>query len=1134
MNFWKFCLVAIIASLCSGISPAAIVQSAEHQKVAYFLASVPTRIERYQMDSRQWQAAIPLSSARGTPTAITVDADGIYVAYILSVYRYKLDGSAETHVFNADYPVKALHTDGNLLFVNFTAYGYSRLASINKTTNTLISRNEAYSSSIFGSSIAPGINKIIGLVTDRSPSSTISISYTDSGEFTTTESYRHDSDQAMASRTWLFPNQGRLVDNAGMVYSAGDMSLVATFPTEIDDIIFNGMDIPIIAQGNQLLGYNAGLQEVGRKSLAKAPYKIFVNGSDVLIFSLDSSISRGLSVTTTPLTEINANHSNQAPDPATLSYLPETSFIGNDGLIYLVSNGHQTIFRWNPITQTYATNIPLSAIPRFVTYAPALNRIYVTYPNGEIRRIELSAPDLAELPYHTLPAAPLGVSSAGTYLFIRDHNGYGNHLTINQSGILVDRKNKSYSYSSQYTWSDATQKMYFFRDGLSPNDLIWEQINANGSAYPGIVAGGIGAMQDSPLHTSTGILPPIRVSPDGARVILGSGRAHDATTLAVAPHSLSNSIKDADWMTPTDLRSIRNLNTKTQFQQWSGLDYTAGLTKEYPGTAHRILSLSPTRVLGVAMLANGQPSFYLLDQNFDLVPATTLAPPSRLISGTVTTTSVSLQWADVSGETSYRIERRILPNGSWTAIGTSEISTPTFEDPTPPAGSYSYRVIALNSDGESGPSNATTVSISPPSQPQGLTARFLSRTRAQIDWLPVANATGYEVQQASNPAGPWLTTASNISPLITTIEQSVALIASPLYFRIRANGTFGYSPYSTTASATPPPQAVPATPVLNAPTATYGRISLTWTDVAWEDGYWLEKRAVGETYWETYSVGRDVVSYEDEETNAWIDDQLTSGVSFQYRVRATNSAGSSSYSNIQTMQAIVLPPPSQVTIGAESPYKVTVSWNVVPDALSYTLEISNDGTYWSTETTVSRGQPLTVSINYLSPSTTYRYRVRASNSGGASLPSAVVTITTPTLMAHWRFVNFGTTSNTGAAANLAKGPDGIPNLLKYASNLNASEKVTYAEFQSKGLPRVEANTSRDRLQVSFLRRKATSDPGISYSVEFSSNLVQWAAEGSAATVRWVDDVWELVIWEDSVKLSESPRRYARVKVTEIP
>lgn len=93
---------------------------------------------------------------------------------------------------------------------------------------------------------------------------------------------------------------------------------------------------------------------------------------------------------------------------------------------------------------------------------------------------------------------------------------------------------KSFSSPSAAT---ARSRFYHLRDDTSPNDLHAEQVQANGV---------LGAMFESPLHSSEGMQHPVRVHPDGLIVMLGSGRIHDADDLQLLGE-LGTAFEDAAW-----------------------------------------------------------------------------------------------------------------------------------------------------------------------------------------------------------------------------------------------------------------------------------------------------------------------------------------------------------------------------------------------------------------------------------------------------------------------------------------------------------------------------------------------------------------------------------------------------------
>ena len=114
--------------------------------------------------------------------------------------------------------------------------------------------------------------------------------------------------------------------------------------------------------------------------------------------------------------------------------------------------------------------------------------------------------------------------------------------------------------------------------------------------------------------------------------------------------------------------------------------------------------------------------------------------------------------------------------------------------------------------------------------------------------------------------------------------------------------------------------------------------------------------------------------------------------------------------------------------------------------------------------------------------------------------------------------------------------DGIELLLEYAFNLNpisADYKILQAGNETYGLPFISLIPSGTEsvLQIEYIRRKAATNPQISYFPEFASSLVgaEWEVQ-TAETVTSIDADWERVVVSDLLDSSSSNTRFGRVRV----
>ena len=114
--------------------------------------------------------------------------------------------------------------------------------------------------------------------------------------------------------------------------------------------------------------------------------------------------------------------------------------------------------------------------------------------------------------------------------------------------------------------------------------------------------------------------------------------------------------------------------------------------------------------------------------------------------------------------------------------------------------------------------------------------------------------------------------------------------------------------------------------------------------------------------------------------------------------------------------------------------------------------------------------------------------------------------------------------------------DGIELLLEYAFNLNpisADFKILEEGNGTYGLPLINLIPSGTGsvLQIEYIRRKASTNPQISYFPEFSSSLTggEWEVQ-TAETVTSIDGDWERVVVSDLVDTSSSSQRFGRVRL----
>jgi len=220
-------------------------------------------------------------------------------------------------------------------------------------------------------------------------------------------------------------------------------------------------------------------------------------------------------------------------------------------------------------------------------------------------------------------------------------------------------------------------------------------------------------------------------------------------------------------------------------------------------------------------------------------------------------------------------------------------------------------------------------------------------------------------------------------------------------------------------------------------------------------------------------------------------------------------------------------PPTATTSPASSISSTSVTLNgiVNPNGLNTTAKFvygttTNYGSVINVNGTLSGTNSTNVSVGLtgLSAGTTYHYALVATNSGG-SAQGADLSFTTWTALQAWRQQWFGTTINSGSAADTyVKTGDGLSNIMKYALGLNPLV--------------VSSNPISFSLSGNYLTMtvpRSSSSTGITYALESTGNLMNgWSTNSIVID----SNTPTLLKGHDTNPVSGTERRFMRLKVTQ--
>ena len=379
------------------------------------------------------------------------------------------------------------------------------------------------------------------------------------------------------------------------------------------------------------------------------------------------------------------------------------------------------------------------------------------------------------------------------------------------------------------------------------------------------------------------------------------------------------------------------------------------------------------------------------------------AAPTELTATGVSTSQINVSWTDnASNETGFRLERCAGAGcTSFTEVAAPVANVTTFQDAGLTSGSsYTYRVQAYNTGGNSGYSRSATAVTSTgtgPAAPANLVATAVSSTQINLSWSDMSsNEAGFRIESCS---GLNCTNFSELAVVGTNVTsfQNTGLSSNSRYqYRVRAYSGSGVSGYSNVAPAgTLWPAAV-----LQAPGVSGTSVTLTWTF------QWPPLSATGEGYRVEQSTTSPTSGFAEiaqlaTRTSPYILTLTRTAGTYYFRVRVYLNQGGATYSEYSQVQSAIVsaaPPaaPSNLAATPASGSQVSLTWSDnSTNENGFRIERCTGSACTGFLQIATTGPNVAVyqDVN-LSASTAYRYRVLAQNAAGASTYSNVATVTT--------------------------------------------------------------------------------------------------------------------------------------------
>ncbi|MEP7134635.1 MAG: multicopper oxidase domain-containing protein [Chloroflexota bacterium] len=397
-------------------------------------------------------------------------------------------------------------------------------------------------------------------------------------------------------------------------------------------------------------------------------------------------------------------------------------------------------------------------------------------------------------------------------------------------------------------------------------------------------------------------------------------------------------------------------------------------------------------------------------------PVSLVLPPNKAdglafsFTGNGNSRRIVVTWNDNSiTETSFQVQRT-TDGTTWTTVGT--ILSPldqsnthgirSFTDTTSNANTaYLYRVVALNAVGYgsgfptmTAQSVSASVGVNAPAAPTTLTATLQSGPQVGLTWRDNATSeTGFIIERATNggaftqiATAPARNNTGNVTFVDTTVQQGLA--TNTYVYRVAATNIAGLSAYTNTAQVVIAAATPPAAPNNAVATLQAGpQIRVTFNDNANnEAGFVLERSDNGGAFAVLANLGVRAGTG----SVAYTDTAIQTGHTYQYRVKATNAAGSSAYATTAVVTVPAMPAaPSNFTAanGANSNNNrsVVLTWrDNSTNETGFTIERATNSTFTNGYTATNFAGSATtgtrsLTVTGLNRGTNYYFRIRANN-----------------------------------------------------------------------------------------------------------------------------------------------------------
>ena len=248
-------------------------------------------------------------------------------------------------------------------------------------------------------------------------------------------------------------------------------------------------------------------------------------------------------------------------------------------------------------------------------------------------------------------------------------------------------------------------------------------------------------------------------------------------------------------------------------------------------------------------------------------------PTSVAITRT-TGSDLNISWADVAGETGYRVERSV-DGITFTTAGTTAANVTTYDDPDL-FGSlrYYYQVKAINGSTTSAPSVIRNA-INRPNAVTNFAITSLNTTQTVLNWRDTHGESGYRIERSLD--GTTYTQIGTVGTNIPSYTDSGLTTATVYSYRVIPTSSLGDGDPTIASDST----RLAKVGGLAFDAVGKNSIQFHWSNITAETSFRIERSTDGATFTTLTTVTADITTYTDSTVSAVSE--------YYYRVTGVNS-----------------------------------------------------------------------------------------------------------------------------------------------------------------------------------------------------------------------------------------------------